>query len=402
MPRCYYVDASAGSDANSGLAPDAAWRTLGRATAQAWSPGLRPGDCLCLRGTFCAVASPLYISLDRSWGSPDAPLRITGAANAWPAWPGPGPGPGPGPPPLAGGGDAVIRTVGSHAVLLDCPAATKTGALGVSVERLVLRGDGRACPTSPPTDTCGLLVWNGGAADLAYLRVTDVDASGFTHAGVLTGRRLPDAGRIKDVVLSRVRAHDNPGAAGRASWTGSGIVLSGVQGASMEGCSADRNGALSANAVGGGPVGAWAWDATDVAIRGCTASGNLSGNGRDGGGFDLDGGVVRGVIEDCASCNNFGAGYLLSSFPGSAPSSDLAVRRCVSVRDNVGGTAGAAIYVWGGDTAANGLSNVSLTGNRVWGGTLGAACIAAPYGACIAVAPGRVVTGLCATSNAYV
>ncbi|MFG2847831.1 hypothetical protein ACGF12_32370 [Kitasatospora sp. NPDC048296] len=68
-PRVFYVDADGGNDANCGLSPDDAWKTLGKVSAAA----LQPGDTVKFKAgdTF-----PGQLKLTKS-GTPDQPIKIT-------------------------------------------------------------------------------------------------------------------------------------------------------------------------------------------------------------------------------------------------------------------------------------------------------------------------------------
>lgn len=130
----------------------------------------------------------------------------------------------------------------------------------------------------------------------------------------------------------------------------------------VQDCSAACNGRLNTN-PGGGPVGIWAWDSREVTIEHCISSANCS-CANDGGGFDLDGGCVNCVIQDCASMDNWGPGYLVSSYPQSAVTQNCVIRRNSSTCDNQGRKA-ASLYVWGGDTKLNIVQDIWFKDNVV-------------------------------------
>jgi hypothetical protein len=93
-------------------------------------------------------------------------------------------------------------------------------------------------------------------------------------------------------------------------------MLSDVDGAWVVDSRAYENGS-SSNWSGGGPVGIWAWDATNVTLENNWAYDNRSGvAGIDGGGFDFDGGVTHSVMRGNRSWGNDGPGYLIFHFPG--------------------------------------------------------------------------------------
>lgn len=130
----------------------------------------------------------------------------------------------------------------------------------------------------------------------------------------------------------------------------------------MQDCSAAHNGRLNTS-PGGGPVGIWAWDSKEIVIERCLSAANAS-CGNDGGGYDLDGGCSECVVQDCVSMDNYGPGFLISSYPGSAVTRNCIIRHNSSILDNQGGKA-ASLYVWGGDNAANAVQDIWFQQNIV-------------------------------------
>ena len=85
---------------------------------------------------------------------------------------------------------------------------------------------------------------------------------------------------------------------------------------------------------GNGPVGIWAWMSDHVKIQYCISYKNrTSRGGKDGGGFDLDGGVTNSLIQYCLSYENEGAGYGLFQYPGASDWSNNIIRYSVSIND---------------------------------------------------------------------
>src|SRR5262249_33519542 len=81
----------------------------------------------------------------------------------------------------------------------------------------------------------------------------DYEHPGYSHA---------------NITLHGVRSHHNRGLANKGEHTGSGIVLSDVEGALIEHSIAHHNGELNDN-DGGGGYGIWAWDSDRVTIQFC-------------------------------------------------------------------------------------------------------------------------------------
>jgi hypothetical protein len=96
----------------------------------------------------------------------------------------------------------------------------------------------------------------------------------------------------------------------------------------------------------GGPVGIWVWDANGIIIRYNEAFDNRTSGPRDGGGFDLDGGVTNSVVHDNDSHGNDGAGFLLAQFPGARRFGNNIVRNNVS-RDDGRKNGYGGVHLWG-------------------------------------------------------
>ena len=88
-----------------------------------------------------------------------------------------------------------------------------------------------------------------------------------------------------------------------------------------------------------------------------------TGGTSDGGGFDLDGGVINSVLQYNYSYENEGAGYLVAQFSGAAPSFNNVIRYNVSHNDGRRNGYG-AISLW----AARGewTGDVQIHGNSVF------------------------------------
>jgi len=117
--------------------------------------------------------------------------------------------------------------------------------------------------------------------------------------------------------------------------SGNGILASSVKGGMIEYCEAYENG-WDMPWTGNGPVGIWIWDCTDFIIQHCIAHHNKTNPvAKDGGGFDLDGGVSNSVIQYCLSYYNHGAGYGLFEFGAAKPWQKNIIRHNVSYNDGL-------------------------------------------------------------------
>lgn len=188
-----------------------------------------------------------------------------------------------------------------------------------------------------------------GKSGFRDVRITRVTAHDNALAGIsVLGefKRLSRGYAHRDVYIGESLAYRNPGVPGRKqAHSGSGIVLSDTDGGTIEHSVAWGNGWLCQSAAGG-PVGIWAWDANRVVIQFNESHGNRTGTFTDGGGFDLDGGVTRSVMQYNYSHDNAGAGYLLAQFPLARRFAGNTVRYNLSVNDGrANGRSG--IAVWG-------------------------------------------------------
>ncbi|HEY9704115.1 MAG TPA: right-handed parallel beta-helix repeat-containing protein, partial [Allocoleopsis sp.] len=150
----------------------------------------------------------------------------------------------------------------------------------------------------------------------------------------------------KNVVIKHVFAYDNSGKNGpQIPNTGSGIIISDVDGGLIERCVAYHNGWLC-NSLQGGPVGIWAWDSNNITIQYNESYNNKTNGKKDGGGFDLDGGMKNSVMQYNYSHDNDGHGYLLAQFPYARKSYNNVVRFNISQNDGRKNRTG-GIYFWG-------------------------------------------------------
>ncbi|WP_062210817.1 hypothetical protein [Demequina oxidasica] len=179
-----------------------------------------------------------------------------------------------------------------------------------------------------------------------------------------------------NVTIDNVAAFDNKGipskmvsncsGATEQTNSGSGIVLGDVDGATVQSSYAFRNGALN-NFSGGGPIGIWAYNANAVVIQFCTSFSNRS-QTKDGGGFDLDGGVTNSVMQYNYSYDNQGAGYLIYQYQGARPLDNNVVRYNISRNDSRGISSDSNYggIVIGSNDTVNGATNTYVYGNTIY------------------------------------
>lgn len=333
----YHVSA-AGSDHNSGSA-DAPWQTIARVNAVS----LQPGDRVLFRGGDSFDGSLFLDASDA--GTPNAPVtigsygsgRATIAAGTYSG--------------IYAYNAAGIRiqqlnvaggagnTASGVVFYMDLPA---TKLSWIRLDSLDVSGFGR--------DGIEIGAWNG-TSGFKDVRITGVTVHHNARTGILTYAQQPAA--HESVYVGYSRAFENPGIPEATGNTGSGIVLGGVSGGTIEWCVAFGNGRLSRTT--GGPVGIWTYDSTRVLIQYNESFANRTAGASDGGGFDLDQNVTDSVLQFNYSHDNDGAGYLLAHGPASDAHHGNIVRHNVSVNDGRRNSYG-GIEIWGRVLAAQ-ISN---------------------------------------------
>lgn len=346
-----YFVSSQGSDGQAGTSVGTAWQTINRVNAATF----QPGDRVLFEGGNTFLGS-IYLS-SSSAGTPDQPI-VLGSYGSKPAT-------------IASG-----TSFGFYG----------ENTAGIELRRLNFLGDGRLA-----NENSGVIFYlDAPATHLQHLRLDSLDVSGYCYSGILIGSWKGSSG-YADVRITNCQAHAN-GETGIASYaedlaahhdwyvgnctaydnsgvatitytnTGSGIIMSGVDGALVENCQAYHNGWLNAN-PSGGPVGIWGYCCNNLIIQKSESHHNSSGTTHDGGGFDLDGGCTNSILQYNYSHDNGGPGYLLAQYAGAPPMHDLTVRYNVSEndaqRDNQG-----AVHIWStGDNG--GMQRVVIHNNTV-------------------------------------
>ncbi|MDO7887076.1 right-handed parallel beta-helix repeat-containing protein [Hymenobacter cheonanensis] len=259
-------------------------------------------------------------------------------------------------------------------------------AAGIELRRLAFVGAGRLSSTNS-----GVVFYlDAPGTNLSYLRLDSLDVSGYRSSGISIGSWQGSSG-YSDVRITASQVHAN-GEAGLSSYseglaahhqwyvgtvqaydnagradvtttnTGSGILLSGIDGALVENCLAYHNGWLNAN-PDGGPVGIWGYCCNNLVIQKSESHHNSSGTAHDGGGFDLDGGCTNSVLQYNYSHDNGGPGYLLAQYYGAPAMHDVTIRYNVS-KDDARRDSQGALLVWSsGDNG--GIQRATIHNNTV-------------------------------------
>jgi hypothetical protein len=334
-----YFISPKGSDSQKGTSIATAWRTINRVNAAT----LQPGDRILFEGGQTFQGSVTLRTT--ASGTSTQPIIVSSY----------------------GAGRAIISSGNSLGFYAQNIA-------GVELRRLTFVGSGRLSNNSS-----GVMFYlDSPNSHLSYLRLDSLDVSGYKNSGISIGSWQGTSG-YSDVRITACQTHANGEAglfsyseslAAHQNWyvgncqafdnsgradvtttnTGNGIVLSGIDGALIEHCTAYHNGWLNAN-EGGGPVGIWGYCCNNLVIQRCEAHHNSSGTAPDGGGFDLDGGCTNSIMQYNYSHDNGGPGYELCQYEGAPPMHDLIVRYNVSVNDARQDSKG-ALQVW--STGSNG------------------------------------------------
>ncbi len=303
----YYVS-PAGNDENPGTSPSRPWKSIAKVNAR----DFRPGDRILLQGGQSFTGNLVFSASDA--GTPARPVSVSSY----------------------GGGRATILAGNGTAVLVE-------NAGGFSISNLLVSGGDR---TTNKGDGVAVINRLPGGVRLSFVRIDNVEASGFGRCGIVVGGEPPDSGKsgYVDVRITRCKAHDNayygihvtgawnqtaPGYSNRRVYvghcraydnpgdpeflknhSGNGIMIEEVDDGTIERCVAFNNGYLC-NCPGAGPAGIWTHAANRVTIQYNESFNNRTGKSVDGGGFDLDGGVSNSVLQYNYSHGNDGAGYLL-------------------------------------------------------------------------------------------
>ena len=186
------------------------------------------------------------------------------------------------------------------------------------------------------------------------LRITNVYAHDNGFSGINVESDGQDAGGLegsggktfRNLYIANCVAENNPGCpAVKNNHSGNGILIGGVTNGMIEYCEAMNNG-WDMPREGNGPVGIWAYQCDSVTIQYCYSHENkTSPKGKDGGGFDFDGGITNSVMQYNLSAKNEGAGYGMFQYYGASEWKNNVVRYNISYNDGTkNGKCG--IFMW--------------------------------------------------------
>jgi len=269
----------------------------------------------------------------------------------------------------SGQGRATIYGAGSEAVHIE-------NCRNITVKGIDLKGKGRKMGNTTNglslSGSSGCLVSNVSVQGFQVsgidlyncknTKVLDVYAAdnGFSGINVMGSDRKSS----RNILVQNCRAENNPGDPQILdNHSGNGILVGVSDSVLIDHCTATNNG-WDMPRKGNGPVGIWAWESNRVIIQYCISYHNKTAkDAKDGGGFDLDGGVTNSVIRYCLSYGNQGAGYGLFQFSGASGWSGNSIQYCISINDATTTKGAGSIFIWNGSGDTSMLQNCMVCNN---------------------------------------
>ncbi len=346
----FYVDAQIGNDTNLGTLKNP-FKTIGKIN----SLQLQAGNSVLFSGgqTFSGTLKLHHIS-----GTKEKPIVVSSYGN----------------------GRAIINGAKSHSILAD-------NCSWLRVKNLTLTGNGRLTGntgsgiefrsvqncTIDNVEASGFL-WSGvKVVGGKNLRITNVFAHDNGFSGINVESDGQDAGGLEgsggktfhNLYIANCVAENNPGCPEvKENHSGNGILIGGITNGTIEYCEAMNNG-WDMPREGNGPVGIWAYQSDSITIQYCYSHDNkTSAKGKDGGGFDFDGGITNSVMKFNFSANNEGAGYGLFQYYGASIWKNNSVHNNISYNDGIkNGQAG--FLMWISDGSPESISDCMIENNLV-------------------------------------
>ncbi|MEX2233784.1 MAG: right-handed parallel beta-helix repeat-containing protein [Cyclobacteriaceae bacterium] len=197
------------------------------------------------------------------------------------------------------------------------------------------------------------------------IQVKNVVAVNNGFAGIHVGGN--DKTKSKKILIKDCLADNNAGdPTNLDNHSGNGILVSMSDSVVIDHCLATNNG-WDMPRIGNGPVGIWAYESSNLIFQYCISYGNKTSKGsKDGGGFDLDGGITNSIIQYCLSYDNEGAGYGLFQYAGASLWYNNVVRYCLSINDATTTEGSGGIFIWNGAEDSLQLADCIVHNNLVY------------------------------------
>lgn len=261
-------------------------------------------------------------------------------------------------------------------------------AAGYKIQDLVIKGSGR---TSNGSNGIEFLTYlPNSSTRLEYIFIDNVEVLGYHDKGIyigswgeaigydsitITNSSVHDNGEAgivtyaeaklghQNMYVGHNKVFNNTGIKGRDIHTGNGILIGDLDGLLIEYCEVYNNGELS-DARDTGPAAVWAYRCNNVLIQYNEAHHNKTGGTKDGGGFDIDGGVTNAIMQYNYSHDNDGAGFLVSQYRGAPPLKNVTIRYNIS--ENDGRKNGYAGILFWSSGVSGGIQDVEVYNNTVY------------------------------------
>jgi hypothetical protein len=268
-----------------------------------------------------------------------------------------------------GNGRAVINGGSSEAIRIE-------NCTYIRIENLDIKGSGRKNGNT----TNGLSLVHTAKSGIAQIYAEGFQKSGvdlydcrninvkgiFAYNNGFCGINVmgSDKRLSGNILIQNCRAENNPGDPTILdNHSGNGILVGVSDSVMIDHCTATNNG-WDMPRQGNGPVGIWTWQSDHVTIQYCISYRNkTSKGGKDGGGFDLDGGVTNSRIQYCLSYENQGAGYGLFQYHGASDWSNNIIRYCVSINDAHITEGAGSFFIWNGSNESKQLTDCYIYNN---------------------------------------
>lgn len=329
-PSTYYINAESGNDTNTGTLPEKAWKTLTAINEIHFEAGVR----VLLKGGQVYFGS---IKIEKAAGTAESPIIISsyGTARA-----------------TIESGDslAFIASDCEHLVFKNINtkgSGRLKGNKASGVEFLKVRYG-----IIDSVETSGYLMNGIQVSGGKNIRITNAYAHDNGSCGInvspASGRRNEQDlfSTARNIYIGFCVAENNPGCpAIKNNHSGNGILMGGIVNGLIEYCEAMDNG-WDMPRDGNGPVGIWAYMCDSLVIQCCYSHHNKTSlNGKDGGGFDFDGGMSNSVMQYNLSAFNEGTGYGIFQYNGAKEWSNNILRYNISYNDGSKNSK-AGILVW--------------------------------------------------------
>lgn len=329
-PSTYYINGETGNDANSGTSPKKAWKTLISINEIPFESGVR----VLLKGGQVYSGS---IRIKEASGTIESPIIF----NSY------------------GTGRATIESGDSLAFLAsDCEhlvfknintkgSGRLKGNKTSGIEFFKVRNG-----TIDSVETSGYLMNGIQVSGGKNIRITNTSAHDNGSCGINVrpaGRRSTEQDQLstpRNIYIGYCVAENNAGCpAIKNNHSGNGILVGGVINGLIEYCEAMDNG-WDMPREGNGPVGIWGYMCDSLVIQRCYSHHNKTSlNGKDGGGFDFDGGMTNSIMQYNLSAFNEGTGYGIFQYNGATEWSNNILRYNISYNDGCKNSKG-GILVW--------------------------------------------------------